>query len=272
MSDETGDRTGDLDAGEGVTATDGAVPSEAPQEAVEARETATQVLGLEVNQDTLNLISDGGPIVLIIAGLSVVGLSIILWKLLRFTMGGAWRRNAARAAAELWAEGREEEARDAAADCAGPVGDVASGAMDALLEGAPEDRAREQASRLAKERLAELRTGLRGLEVIVTMAPLLGLLGTVLGMIAAFQTLQESGANADPAALAGGIWEALLTTAAGMAVAIPAGVALNYFESVIERTRVAMESTLSIIFAERRRNRYGAPARSEAGSDLQVAE
>jgi biopolymer transport protein ExbB len=65
------------------------------------------------------------------------------------------------------------------------------------------------------------------LELISTIAPLLGLLGTVLGMIAAFQALQESGSRADPAILAGGIWEALLTTAAGMAVAIPASITLD---------------------------------------------
>ena len=51
-------------------------------------------------------------------------------------------------------------------------------------------------------------------------------------MIAAFQALQEAGAQADPATLAGGIWEALLTTAMGMAVAIPASMALTWFDSI----------------------------------------
>jgi biopolymer transport protein ExbB len=74
------------------------------------------------------------------------------------------------------------------------------------------------------------------------------LLGTVLGMIAAFQTLQQSGAQADPSDLAGGIWEALLTTAAGMGVAIPASMALSWFESVVDRVQADMEDLATRIF------------------------
>jgi biopolymer transport protein ExbB len=69
--------------------------------------------------------------------------------------------------------------------------------------------AREETTRVAKALLAEARTGLRALELIATIAPLIGLLGTVLGMIAAFQALQESGNSADPSVLAGGIWESV---------------------------------------------------------------
>ncbi|MEL6794233.1 MAG: MotA/TolQ/ExbB proton channel family protein, partial [Pseudomonadota bacterium] len=111
-----------------------------------------------------------------------------------------------------------------------------------------EAAAREEVARVAKGLIARARAGLRGLELISTIAPLLGLLGTVLGMIAAFQALQEAGSRADPAALAGGIWEALLTTAAGMAVAIPASAALVWFESVIDRLRLDMEDAATRIF------------------------
>ncbi|MCE8471205.1 MotA/TolQ/ExbB proton channel family protein, partial [Rhodovulum sulfidophilum] len=85
-------------------------------------------------------------------------------------------------------------------------------------------------------------------ELIAVIAPLLGLLGTVLGMIDAFQALQSAGAAADPADLAGGIWEALLTTAAGMAVAIPAAVALSWFESVADSARADMEDLATRLF------------------------
>ena len=86
------------------------------------------------------------------------------------------------------------------------------------------------------------------MELISTIAPLIGLLGTVLGMIAAFQALQDSGNQADPAVLAGGIWEALLTTAAGMAVAIPASMALTWFESVADRVQADMEDAATRVF------------------------
>jgi biopolymer transport protein ExbB len=101
---------------------------------------------------------------------------------------------------------------------------------------------------VARNLIARARSGLRPLELIATIAPLLGLLGTVLGMIAAFQALQEAGNRADPATLAGGIWEALLTTAAGMAVAIPASMALTWFESVVDRLRLEMEDAATRIF------------------------
>ena len=126
---------------------------------------------------------------------------------------------------------------------------LAHAAMEARLDsGLSEAQAREETARRARSDLGEARRGLRALEVIATIAPLLGLLGTVLGMIAAFQTLQQAGAQADPAALAGGIWEALLTTAAGMAVAIPAGVALSWFESVTDALQADMEDAATRIF------------------------
>ena len=104
--------------------------------------------------------------------------------------------------------------------------------------------------------MAETRSGLRALELIATIAPLLGLFGTVLGMIAAFQELQASGSRADPSALAGGIWEALLTTAAGMAVAIPASAALTWFESIADRLRHDLEDIATRIFVRPERASY----------------
>ena len=67
-------------------------------------------------------------------------------------------------------------------------------------------------------------------------------------MIAAFHALLEAGNYAVPALLAGGIWEALLTTAAGMAVAIPASVALTWFEAVIDRIRRDVEDNATRLF------------------------
>ena len=76
-------------------------------------------------------------------------------------------------------------------------------------------------------------------------------MGTVLGMIEAFQKLQESGSQADPSILAGGIWEARLTTAAGMAVAIVATVSLSYFDNIIDRLRNDLEDLATQIFTRK---------------------
>ena len=96
--------------------------------------------------------------------------------------------------------------------------------------------------------LESLRSHLRPLEVIASLAPLLGLLGTVLGMIEAFRDLEQAGSQVDPAVLSGGIWQALLTTAIGLAVAMPVIVALNWLERAIDRCAHEMDSVVTRVF------------------------
>jgi biopolymer transport protein ExbB len=189
----------------------------------------------------------GGPAMLAIAALSVLTLALILGKLAAFLRLGVWRGGAAEAAVADWAAGRGAAARAALAAAPGARVRIAAAAM-AARAALPEAAAREEVARQAKALLAEARAGLRALDLIATVAPLLGLLGTVLGMIGAFQALQAAGARPDPAVLAGGIWEALLTTAAGMAVAIPAAAALSWAEGVAERLRLDLEDIATRIF------------------------
>jgi biopolymer transport protein ExbB len=161
----------------------------------------------------LAFIDLGGPAMWAIAALSVAATALILWKIWHLMAIGAFGRAMRR---------RIEDA-----------------AMQ--VRGLPTAQAEAEVSRIARGELAQAGRGLRGLELAATIGPLLGLLGTVTGMIAAFQALQSAGANADTATLAGGIWEALLTTAAGMAVAIPASVALAWFDGIIDRLRHDLE-------------------------------
>lgn len=181
--------------------------------------------------DFLNI---GGPALWVIAGLSVITLGLILWKLWRLSLMGAWRRDATEAAVGQWQIGQYDNARASLHNRTGLRARVVKAAMQASQTLPPED-ARDETTRVARGALMDAASGLRALDLIATIAPLVGLLGTVLGMIDAFQALQDSGARADPSALAGGIWEALLTTAAGMAVAIPASMALSWFDSINDR-------------------------------------
>lgn len=86
---------------------------------------------------------------------------------------------------------------------------------------------------------------LGGLGIIGSTAPLMGLLGTVLGMIKAFMRIYEMAGDVNPTQLAGGIWEALITTAAGLMVAIPALIAYHIFaartDAVMFETRMMLE-------------------------------
>lgn len=92
---------------------------------------------------------------------------------------------------------------------------------------------------------AKLSRHVRTLEVIAMIAPLLGLLGTVLGMIQSFQSLELAAGAANASVLAGGIWQALLTTAAGLLVAIPAAVGAAYVVGRVEAVTLDIEAVIA---------------------------
>ena len=85
--------------------------------------------------------------------------------------------------------------------------------------------------------------------MVANLSPLLGLLGTVTGMVKVFAGISQTGSGVDPALLAGGIWEALLTTVAGLAVAIPALAAHYILESKIDGIRAMLKDTAMSIMA-----------------------
>ena len=199
------------------------------------------------------LIETGGPVVAILLGLSVLALAIVLLKLWQFAASRALARRETEAALNAWREGDEAAALAKARAARGPLAMAVATAMAALGEqGLGDEIAREEAQRVAAEELDGLRSYLRGLEVIGVLSPLLGLLGTVIGMIEAFRQLEAAGNQVDPAILSGGIWQALLTTAVGLAVAIPAMACLHLLERTVDRLRQRMESALTRVFTQRR--------------------
>ncbi len=92
-----------------------------------------------------------------------------------------------------------------------------------------------------KIEIGKMEKGLSTLATIAGAAPMLGFLGTVTGMISAFMRIQELQGSASPADLAGGIWEALITTAFGLIVGIPALALYNYFLSLVNKNVLEME-------------------------------
>ena len=188
-------------------------------------------------QDALNV---GGPALWVIFGISVVLLTVGLWKFWHLIELGAWNRKQADEILKLWLEKKIEPSdinpRNIRAKILGQT------ILAISNQNYTNDMVREECVRLANKNLNEARRGLRIIDLIITIAPLVGLLGTVLGMIEAFQALQDSGAQADPSALAGGIWEALLTTAAGMGIAIPASILLSWYDSVVSNVQADIEN------------------------------
>lgn len=191
-----------------------------------------------VTQQLLAIYELGGPVVALLIGLSVVSLSVIFWKLWQFFRLGVGRHLKIHDAIRGWDHGDDTAAQTA-------LDQSRNGIADPLRRGAGQGRVEADAS----AHLARLESGFRILDSIAQIAPLLGLFGTVLGMIDAFQALQDAGNSVDPSLLAGGIWVALLTTAAGLAVAMPTSLALTFFESRVSRERVLAETAIEARFA-----------------------
>lgn len=195
------------------------------------------------------LLDAGGPVMGVLLGLSILTLTIVLLKLWQFARLRLGACRFAEQALGYWQAGQAQEALAVLTQQRGPLAQVLKTAMQGSMQhGARIETVREEVLRQASGVLERLRGQLRGLELIASLSPLLGLLGTVLGMIGAFQQLESAGSQVDPALLSGGIWEALLTTAAGLVVAIPAVVALNWLERKIERFSHRMEDTVTRVF------------------------
>ncbi|MDD2901666.1 MAG: MotA/TolQ/ExbB proton channel family protein [Syntrophales bacterium] len=166
----------------------------------------------------------GGPIMWPILLCSVAALAITITKAWQFCRV---RRDLARPAEDIQSRGSRFLA---------PL-------LDAVRQGL-DDR---QVSLVGSRELKNLETGMGSLNLIAAIAPLLGLTGTVTGMIKAFQVIAAMGANVDPALLAAGIWEALITTAAGLFVGIPAHIAAHYLDRSLDEVALRMkEITLEL--------------------------
>lgn len=195
------------------------------------------------------LLDLGGPVVAILLLISVFSLTVILLKFWQFLKEAKGEQEGISEGITRWAAQDYEMALQDVGKAAGPVARVVEFAMRGLAGSRKVDHVREETEAMALTHVASLRSYMRALEAVVQAAPLLGLFGTVLGMIDAFQALQAAGSQVNPADLAGGIWVALLTTAVGLAIAIPVSLVLHWFEGRIERERQVMENALTAVLA-----------------------
>ncbi|WP_415919109.1 MotA/TolQ/ExbB proton channel family protein [Tateyamaria sp. SN6-1] len=178
--------------------------------------------------------------------LSLFALSIGLFKLGQFAKLGVGRRKEAETILDDWLNGRVEEA----IRTAGRRKSVLSRVLQAVFSGIqarPGDTgyAEELSRQTAIVELATLSERMRSLDMVVQAAPMLGLLGTVIGMIDAFSVLAVTDGAVDPTALASGIYVALITTAAGLAIALVAFFIATWLEGRIDRERNMMEAVMS---------------------------
>lgn len=183
---------------------------------------------------------------MVLGALSLAALTVAFFKLFQFLWYRVGNEDAAfRSAVSRWAAGSRTEALGTVEQSRSAASHIVKYAMGRIAENVPEQFVREDVERRALDHLAFMRRHLRILEAVAQLAPLIGLFGTVVGMMEAFQTLQNSGSQADPAALAGGIWVALITTAVGLAVAIPAAFAMYWFEGRLGQEQRLIESAIT---------------------------
>lgn len=186
------------------------------------------------------MLAKGGALVTPILLCSVLAFAIFMERMIRFfVLRKRGRTVAARVAACVEAEDFPA-AKRTAHESRSPMGRI----LDQGIEVAEQDQETLETVLIhgIEEEVRGLSRYLQALATIANIAPLLGLLGTVIGMIKAFMTIQEMGGKVNAAVLAGGIWEAMLTTALGLAVALPAMVAHSFLCSRVDRYEARLQN------------------------------
>lgn len=193
-----------------------------------------------------NYVERGGPVMWPLLLLSVLGLTVMFWRwwALRQATSGVPTFMKALRASLVDVEGDPQHAIAVCDKHPGPVASIVKAGL--IRSGRPKDEIELALQDASAHELAVLESGLPILATIAMIAPLLGFLGTVTGMINSFDALASVGLN-NPAAVAKGISEALITTAAGLIIAIPVQMAYNYFVSNVNSIVRNMESAANVV-------------------------
>ena len=201
----------------------------------------------------------GGPIMWPILLCSVIAFAIVIERLLRLRQEQIDTKSFMEQISKSLKRNKVMEALDLCDRTGGPIATILKAGV--LKHDRPRVEIREAIEDASIHEVPRLERNLPVLATVAHVAPLLGLLGTVTGLVQAFQVI-ESKATAlnpvNPGDLAGGIWEALLTTVFGLCVAIPTYVAYNYLVSRVDGFVLDMERSatdlLNILGEKREEN------------------
>jgi len=199
------------------------------------------------------LMAKGGVLMPFILLCSVIALAIFLERMIRFARLRVRGDGFVDRMVRHLKDGEMHQAYELALATNTPMGRILAQGMTA------KDQDRETLETVlvnaTEEEVRDLSRYMHALATIGNIAPLLGLLGTVLGMIRAFMVIEQMGGKVNASVLAGGIWEAMLTTAAGLAVALPTMVAYSYLTHRIEHYEAQLQDgTVAFIKALRRKS------------------
>jgi biopolymer transport protein ExbB len=206
---------------------------------------ALQIPGLEAPDRTfieaaLQTFDEGGWMMYPLLACALLGLLIIVWKMFDLSTKAARTGKFLREVDSLIAERKLKEALALARDSNAPAARILAAGLERQTEGA--ERVMKAIENVGLIELASLERGLVWLATVSNVAPLLGFLGTVIGMIQAFQAIELAG-EVEATLVAAGIKVALITTAAGLTIAIPINIAHNYFVTRVDRLVIDMEES-----------------------------
>ena len=184
----------------------------------------------------------GGPIIIVLLTLSIISLAIIILKFCQFFYNDLYRTvSIADSDLDLLNDNSEALIQNLS-NSRHPAAVLSVVIIKEIGKHKPNSLSlREEILRIGTKEVNRLKAGLWMLELIAVISPLIGLLGTVLGMVDAFKALEIAGRQVDPSILSSGIWQALITTAAGLSVAIPSVFIFRWMESIIASTSEQME-------------------------------
>ncbi len=195
------------------------------------------------NLPIISFLAKGGILVIPILFCSIIALTIVLERLYRFRKLRIKNPDLIIMVKKALNEKGIDEALFIVENSKNPLGRVLKEGIKKYQAGKKE---MERAMTFAAEKeIRELEKYLPALSTIGDVAPLLGLLGTVTGMIKAFMVIERLGGKVNASVLAGGIWEAMLTTALGLSVAIPTIVAHNYLVSKLRNFTADLQEKLN---------------------------
>ena len=195
------------------------------------------------NLPIISFLAKGGILVIPILFCSIIALTIVLERLYRFRKLRIKNPDLIIMVKKALNEKGVDEALFIVENSKNPLGRILKEGIKKYQAGKKE---MERAMTFAAEKeIRELEKYLPALFTIGDVAPLLGLLGTVTGMIKAFMVIERLGGKVNASVLAGGIWEAMLTTALGLSVAIPTIVAHNYLVSKLRNFTADLQEKLN---------------------------
>ncbi len=196
------------------------------------------------NETLFSLLAKGGVMQIFIALASIIAIAIIIERYLFLIKTKREAKTFLREYSQLLKNNEIDAALEFSRESGTMLARIAEKGLTSIKLG--KDRVAAAIESEGKKAIYELERGFTTLSTISGVAPLLGFLGTVTGMISAFMQIQNSEGVVNPSALAGGIWEALITTASGLAVGIIALSAYNYFLSRVKRIILDIETVANI--------------------------